>query len=163
MALTILNTLTTLTTHYTHHSLHSPHSHLFSFFSRSRNSIWCLTKLVCLQFTSPISALALHSSSTAGPDTTSEGQGEREQQGQGKHRGLVLELSCVNVITSQSTLQAYIMMTYTWWQAVLCPSCRTPRRIAIKGDGYHFDTLACLKWSHLRITRWHSLNRGMLK
>ena len=154
MALTILNTLTTLTTHYTHHSLHSPHSHLFSFFSRSRNSIGCLTKLLCLGFTSPISALAC---SQVGPDTTSEGQGE--QQGQGKHRGLVLELSCVNVITSQSTLQAYIMMTYTWWQVARFSvwSCRTPRRIAIKGDGYNFNTLACLKWSHLRITRWNSL------
>ena len=127
-----LTTLTTPTTHYTHHthrthythsthhslhSLHSTHSHLFSFFSRSRNSTGFLTisaqKLLCLRFTSPISALALHSSSTVGPDTRSEGQGEREQQGQGKHRGLVLELSCVNVITSQSTLQAYIMMTYT--------------------------------------------------
>ena len=107
-----LTTLTTPTTHYTHHthrthythsthhslhSLHSTHSHLFSFFSRSRNSTGFLTisaqKLLCLRFTSPISALALHSSSTVGPDTRSEGQGEREQQGQGKHRGLVLELA----------------------------------------------------------------------
>jgi len=109
----LLTIPTTHYTNYTHHSLHSPHSHLFSFFSRSRNSIGCLMKLVCLRFTSPISALALHSSSTVGPDTTSEGQGEREQQGQGKHGGLVLELSCGNVITFQSTLQAYIMMTYT--------------------------------------------------
>ena len=154
MALTTLNTLTILTTHnthytnyphythYTHHSLYPPlttltthhnppHSHLFSFFSRSSVSRFLF------HFTSQISDLALHSSSTVGPDTRSERQGEREQQGQGKHRGLVLELSCVNVITSQSTLQAYIMMTYT---CCLYLSCRTPRRIAIKGDGYNFDT-----------------------
>ena len=105
MTLTTLNTLTTPTTHYPHYTHYTHH-----ILTCSLSSLGPVSRNFC---SASISDLALHSSSTVGPDTTSEGQGEREQQGQGKHSVLVLELSCVNVIISQSTLQAYIMMTYT--------------------------------------------------